>query len=102
MIIFQLVTEESIPEILEMMKSFNAIDNYPFNEGLRRQNLKKILTNDNLGRLWVIRQSETIIGYVVLAFGFSFEYGGRDAFIDEFFLIEDARSKGIGQEVMKF
>jgi len=39
---------------------------------------------------------------VVLAFGFSFEYKGRDAFIDELFLKEAYRKKGIGGQTMRF
>ncbi len=36
----------------------------------------------------------TAAGYAALTFGFSLEVGGRDAFIDELFLIEAARGKG--------
>jgi GNAT superfamily N-acetyltransferase len=38
---------------------------------------------------------------LALTFGFSFEYGGRDAFIDEFFIKEGFRGKGIGKLVLK-
>ena len=49
--IFQSGSEELIPEILEMMADFNAIDNYSFDQEIGRQNLKEFLSNDRLGRL---------------------------------------------------
>jgi GNAT superfamily N-acetyltransferase len=39
---------------------------------------------------------------VVLTFGFSFEYGGRDAFIDELYLEAAHRGKGIGGLTIDF
>jgi ribosomal protein S18 acetylase RimI-like enzyme len=56
----------------------------------------------SLGRIWLIYSDETAIGYVVLTFGFSLEYHGRDAFIDELFLLEAYRGQGIGSKIMQF
>lgn len=41
------------------------------------------------------------IGYLVISFGFSFEYGGRDAFVDELYIVEGHRRKGIGKTVLQ-
>ena len=100
--IFQSGSEELIPEILEMMADFNAIDNYSFDQEIGKQNLKEFLSNDRLGRLWTIHRSNQVVGYIALTFGFSFEYKGKDAFIDEFFIKEEFRNMGIGQETMEF
>ena len=53
-----------------------------------------------MGAVWDIRRSGALIGYVALCFGYSIEFGGRDAFIDEFFLVPEARGKGIGGRVL--
>jgi GNAT superfamily N-acetyltransferase len=37
------------------------------------------------------------LGYIVLAFGFSFETGGRNAFIDELYVAPEHRGKGIAR-----
>lgn len=99
---FRLASEGLIPEILEMMADFNAIDNYPFDRETGLQNLKGFLRDDSLGRLWAIHRDDLVVGYIVLTFGFSFEYKGRDAFIDEFFIKKQFRNKGIGRETMEF
>jgi len=36
-----------------------------------------------MGRVWLIQYQGQVIGYVILTLGYSLEYGGRDAFIDE-------------------
>lgn len=99
---FRIVTEKDVPEILKLMEEFNSIDNYPFDKELAKRNLLQFLTDKNLGRAWVINFDSLIIGYIVFAFGFSFEHGGRDAFIDELFLKSEFREKGIGKLAMNF
>ncbi|UZR99224.1 GNAT family N-acetyltransferase [Chondrinema litorale] len=99
---FKLAAEEDIPLVLDMMKDFNEIYNYPFDAELGSINLNKLINNKELGRFWIIYQGGLIAGYVALTFGFSFEYKGRDAFIDELFLKESFRNKGIGKQTMEF
>ena len=99
---FKIAREEHVPEILLMMEQFNAIDNYPFEKEKTKQNLLAFLADPNLGKSWIIKYNDLVIGYFVLAFGFSFEYGGRDAFIDELFLKQEFRRKGVGKLTMDF
>jgi ribosomal protein S18 acetylase RimI-like enzyme len=42
------------------------------------------------------------VGYVVLCFGYSLEWLGRDAFIDEFYLREEYRGRGWGRKTLAF
>ena len=41
-----------------------------------------------------------MIGYVVLAFGYSLAFQGRDAFIDELYIIDEHRGQGLGTQAM--
>ncbi|MEM1135759.1 MAG: GNAT family N-acetyltransferase [Bacteroidota bacterium] len=99
---FQIPFKNDIPEILDMMQAFYAIDHYSFDRKISEQNLNEFLANETLGRLWMILQDAKIVGYIVLTFGYSFEYGGRDAFIDEFYIKAGYRNKGIGKQTMGF
>ena len=94
--------EKDVPEILEMMGEFNAIDNYPFDKARTKKNLIEFLGNQNLGRTWIIKKDSQYIGYIILGFGFSFEHNGRDAFIDELYLRTEYRHKGFGNLAMDF
>lgn len=94
--------EADIGEVLEMMEAFYAIDAYPFSKDITEKNLFAFLNDLNLGRLWMVEFQQKTIGYVVLTFGYSFEFKGRDAFLDELFLKENFRSQGFGSQVVDF
>lgn len=94
-------TKREIPLILKYMESFYVLDNYPFDRHRSEVNLNQFISTPHLGRLWLVYHEKEPVGYIALTFGYSFEYGGRDAFIDEFFLIETVRNQGIGSAVMK-
>jgi ribosomal protein S18 acetylase RimI-like enzyme len=99
---FQLFALTDIRIVLSMMRQFNAIDNYPFDECERTENLKLLLDNPDYGKLWIIKKSDSVAGYTFLGFGFSFEFKGRDAFVDELFILPEFQGQGIGKEAIDF
>lgn len=99
---FKTAIKENIPEILNMMCDFYSIDDYEFNSEIGKENLLKFTKNKEFGKLWLIELEEKIVGYVVLTYGFSFEYQGRDAFIDELYLKANYRNQGIGKATLIF
>lgn len=87
---------------MKMIEDFYQIDNYPFSESKAIGCFEKLSHNEDLGRFWLIHDERNkTVGYLIVCFGFSFEYGGRDAFIDEFYIIPEERGKGIGTEILK-
>ena len=42
------------------------------------------------------------VGYVVLTLGFSLEFHGRDAFVDEIYIRAQYRGRGIGGKALAF
>ena len=99
---FRVAQSDDQEDVLDMMRDFYAIDGYPFDRVRSRKNFLTLIADESLGRLWIIMDELETIGYLVLAFGFSFEYGGRDAFIDELYLKAGYRGRGIGGEVIDF
>ena len=99
---FLRATLRDVREILAMMAGFNSEAGYRFNKARTPANLQTFILDPGLGALWTIRSGGITIGYLVLAFGFSFEYGGRDAFIDELYLKEEFRQQGIGRAALEF
>lgn len=85
---------------LGMMQDFYFLENYSFDRVTAMNNFREFISSDHLGKFWLIGSEHEIIGYLILTFGYSFEYGGRDAFIDELFLKEAYRGKGLGMEVL--
>ena len=91
-----------ISTITQMMQDFYAIDNYPMDVEVAKNLFQEFISNEHLGKSWMIYSENEIVGYIILTFIFSFEYGGKIAFVDELFIKETARGKGIGKEAIQF
>lgn len=99
---FKPLEKVDISTITQMMQDFYAIDNYPMDVEKSKKLFQEFITNENLGKSWLIFSENEIVGYIILTFIFSFEYGGKIAFIDELFIKETARRKGFGKEAIQF
>lgn len=97
---FRPATPGDVAPFLVLQRAFYADDGYPFREAEARANLLRLLADPNLGRVWVTEDAGTVVGYVVLTFGFSLEFRGRDAFLDELYLAPGHRGRGLGQKAL--
>jgi ribosomal protein S18 acetylase RimI-like enzyme len=64
--------------------------------------LEMLLADDTLGACFVISEDRRAVGYLVIGYSFSLEFGGCDAFLDELYLVPEARSRGIGKQAVVF
>ncbi len=99
---FNPITENDIPIILPMMETFYAIDGYPIDSEKSKALFKTFIADENLGKAWLIYNNGQPAGYVILTTIFSFEYGGKIAFIDELYIKEAFRGQGIGKASVTF
>jgi diamine N-acetyltransferase len=99
---FKTAEASDIPVLLQLIKEYYEYDGHPYDEDTVHNALKKILTDVMLGRVWLITRDDLTIGYLVLCLGFSLEFKGRDAFIDELYIRSDYRGMGIGRLALKF
>jgi len=99
---FRAATESDAPQLLEFMRAYYAFDGHGFDLEKARVALLTLLRGPSLGKAWLILDSEKPVGYIVLCFGYSLEWLGRDAFVDEFYLRPDYRGRGWGRTTMAF
>jgi ribosomal protein S18 acetylase RimI-like enzyme len=99
---FVSITENEIPIVLPMMETFYAIDGYPIDIEKSKALFKTFIADESLGKSWMIYADGKPAGYVILTFIFSFEYGGKIAFIDELYIKDVFRGKGIGKASVTF
>jgi len=99
---FRLALEFDADTLLEFMQEYYAFDGHGFDRDKARAALTALLRDANLGLSWLILDGDAAVGYVVLCFGYSLEWLGRDAFVDEFYLREEYRGRGWGRKTMEF
>lgn len=92
---------QDIKGVLGLMAVYYKEEAYPFDPEAARAAVTSLLENNQYGALWVIGPQENITGYMAVTLGFSLEYRGRDAFIDELYIAEEARGQGLGAEAMR-
>jgi len=103
-VIFRSAAFEDEQALLRMMRNLAEQEPgaYFFDEPVVRDVLRKFLASSDLGRAWVFLANETPVGYIVLTFGYSIEYHGRDSFIDELYIEPQYRRQGIGKRALQF
>jgi GNAT superfamily N-acetyltransferase len=99
---FRPVTRADIELLLQFMREYYEFDHLLFDERIARTALGNFVGDPAFGRVWLISADTEVIGYLVLTLGYSLEYGGRDAFIDEVYLRVEYRGQGIGQQAIAF
>ncbi len=93
---------DDIDVILKMQQDFYSDSNYSFEPVVAKENLRMFIEDSHLGKLWLIMANGKIAGYAVLTLGFSFEFKGRDAFLDELYVLPEYRNNGIGRQTIEF
>jgi len=78
------------------MREFYAGERLPYDETVVRRALDALWSEPLYGGVWLARAGDELVGYGVLCCGFSLEYGGRDAFVDELFVRPGWRDRGVG------
>ena len=107
MIQFKTLEFSQIETTTTMMQDFYAIDNYPIDIEVSKKLFQEFISDENLGKAFLICHSDEgrtseLVGYVILTYVFSFEYKGRIAFLDELYIKENFRGKGIGKQTIDF
>ena len=93
-------TPDDLEDLLPLMREFYAGERLPFDEAVLRRALAKLWLEPLHGAVWLARVEGHPVGYGVLCCGFSLEYRGRDAFVDELFVRPDRRNAGIGGHIL--
>jgi GNAT superfamily N-acetyltransferase len=99
---FRRGTVDDANVLLAMMRDYYAFDGHPFEENGARAALLDLLREPLYGAAWLIFDDSTPVGYAVLCLGYSLEFLGRDAFLDELYLAESHRRRGWGTQVLDF
>ena len=96
-------TPTELEVLLVLMRHMRDDDPWsePFDEAIVRENLSELLHNPVYGLIYIAREEQTSVGYLVICFDYSLEYRGKGAWIDELFVEPAHRGQGIGTQLLE-
>src|SRR5262249_45753756 len=99
---FKAAGDADIDVLLVLRREFCRHQEIAFDEQRARVALARLLDDQSLGRVWLIDSRGATVGYVVLIFSYGLEFDGRDAYVDEIYLQEPYRGRGLGPKALLF
>jgi GNAT superfamily N-acetyltransferase len=92
------------PTLVRMMRSLQDDDPWsaPFEEERVLRDIQALIENPHFGLAWLICESGDPVGYLLLCFDYSLEYGGKGSWIDELFVDKAHRGQGLGAQALRF
>lgn len=80
----------------ELMREFYAHEGLDYERSRSRQAVRTLLADPALGRIWLFRVGDDVVGYTAVTVCYSLEFAGRYALLDELYVREGWRGRGIG------
>jgi GNAT superfamily N-acetyltransferase len=94
------VTGPDLPLLEQLVRAYCLEDGHTFREDRQPAALAALVSGEPLGCGWLIQLEARPVGYVVLALTFSVEAGGREACVDELYLVPEVRNQGLGSRAL--
>ncbi len=92
---------DDLEALLPLVAAYHDFEDVGSSADGRRRAVAPLLNDPSLGAVWCIEGPQGLVGYLALCFGYSIEFGGRDAFVDEFFILPEARGQGLGGRLLE-
>ena len=90
-----------IEELMPLIRELYSIEGVTSPEDRTRSALIELLNDPSLGLVLEIRNEEALAGHIILTYGYDIEYGGRDAWITDFYVRPDFQGRGVGTQALK-
>jgi ribosomal protein S18 acetylase RimI-like enzyme len=96
-----LATLDDEPVMVELMREFYAHEGLAFDAERTPAAFRALVADPGLGRVWIFRADGEAAGYVAATVGFSLEFAGRFMLVDELYVREAHRGRGIGARALE-
>lgn len=91
---------DHLDRLLPLVAAFHAEAEITLSEEARRAGVAPLLDGIPYGCVYLMGPPRAPIGYVVITFGWSVEFGGLDAIIDELYVRPGVRGRGVASEAL--
>jgi ribosomal protein S18 acetylase RimI-like enzyme len=89
-----------VDALVTLMSAFYREDGDSFDADASRAAFTALLAEPAWGRVWLAEEDGSVIAYVALTLGYSMEFGGRDAFVDDVYVVPTHRGRGVGSALL--
>lgn len=96
-----LAKPDDLDRLIPLVTAFHAEEGVSLDDEARRAAVQPLLDGSPHGAIYLIGPGRAPIGYIVISFGWSVEFGGLEGLLDEFFIRPGVRGRGIGSEVLR-
>jgi ribosomal protein S18 acetylase RimI-like enzyme len=96
MFALRLATLEDLATVFPRTRALNAHEGIAIDAAVLESALERLLGDPGLGGVWLIETAGAPVGYAIVTFGYDLEFGGRDSYLTELWIDEDARGHGAG------
>lgn len=96
-----LATGDHAERLLALITAYHEEEGLSISHEARKAAVMPLLQGSPHGAIYLVGPAKAPIGYVVLSFGWSIEFGGMDGFVDELFIRPGVRGRGIATEVLQ-
>lgn len=91
---------DHLTALLPLAEAFHAEMGYGSDRAHLEGAFAPLLAGSPHGNVYLIGPARAPIGYLALSFGWSIEFGGLEAYLDEIYIRPAVRGRGIGSEVL--
>jgi len=89
-----------VEQLVAMMAEFYSDSPYTLNPRRATAAFSSLLADERLGHVWFVQANSKEVGYVVVTYCYSMNYGGLSAVVDDFFIQPAFRGAGLGKAAM--
>ncbi|MDD9739032.1 MAG: GNAT family N-acetyltransferase [Marinovum algicola] len=91
---------DDIERLMPLTAAFCAETGLETDDDRRRAAVLPLLEGSPHGAVYLIGPQKAPVGYIILSFGWSLEFGGMDGFVDELYIRPAVRGRGMATDVL--
>lgn len=91
---------DELERLLPLVAAFHQEQGIESTDQHRQDGLLPLLQGSHFGAVYLIGPKRAPVGYIVITFGWSIEFGGMDGFVDELYIRPAVRGRGMATEVL--
>jgi ribosomal protein S18 acetylase RimI-like enzyme len=96
-----LAAAADLDRLLPLMRGYYRDDGLTFDELRAKTSMERLLSDATLGFVVLAEVGAQTVGYAAACLSYSLEFGGRDAFLDELFVLPDYRRRGFARQLLR-